>query len=210
MNGSQHLIAAFVIAGLFVMPAQAEDDILDFAGDTVPVCEVIDLLASPPEDWFAVPMEGLPSGLAGCQMMRTGPDEELVGILRVSGHRLREGEPGDQSRQRQLQFEVEVLGAMGIVLDIEQPLFSRDNVPLGGSRATGFSEAAQAIGFRALVLETEAPQEVHMLSFHGPDSQYALVLITPPRFVDQDIHQRNTADFARLLGSLDSVSALDD
>ncbi|TVQ37869.1 MAG: hypothetical protein EA370_06270 [Wenzhouxiangella sp.] len=199
--------ASIVVIGLWLMPLKghAEDEFIDFADQLVPVCNVLGLLATPPADWFAVPMEGLPEQLAGCQMMRTGPTEELVGIIRVSGSRVRDGTPGTDSRQRHTLFEIEVLRNMGIVLDLEEPLWSRDSVPLADFGAAGFSDVAQAIGYRAVIVDTRTPQEVHLLTFHGPSTQYALVLITAPRFMEAEIYQRNTTDFGRVLGTLDAA-----
>ncbi len=197
--------AVIMAAALSMMPLNGypDEEIVDFSDQLVPVCNVLGLLAAPPADWFAVPMEGLPEQLAGCQMMRTGPAEELVGIIRVSASQVLDGTPGTDSRQRHILFEIEVLRNMGIVLDLEEPLWSRDSVPLADVGAAGFSDAAQALGYRAVIVDTRTPQEVHLLTFHGPSTQYALVLITPPRFMEEEIYQRNTTDFGRVLGTLD-------
>ena len=194
--------ACLFLFALLPLKGVAEDEVIDFADQIVPFCSVLGLLAIPPSGWFAMYMEGLPEQLAGCQMMRTGPNEELVGIIRLSGSQVKDGKPGTDSRQRHVRFEIEVLRNMGIVLDQEEPLWSREDVPLTGIESAGFSDTAQAVGYRAVIVETRTPQEVHVLTFHGASMQYALVLITPPRFMEPDIHQRNTSDFGRVLGTL--------
>lgn len=188
---------------LLANASMAEDEVIDLSERTTPTCELIGLVARPPEGWFSVPMEDTPPGLAGCQMMRTGENEELVGIIRLSSGDTGGRAPGEESHNRQIAIEIEILKAMGIRLHVAEPLWSRHDVPISDLRDAGFSETGQAIGLAAEIEGSGLPQEVHFLTFHGPATQYALVLITPPRETEPEIYRRNIDDFARVIQTLD-------
>src|SRR5210317_1825118 len=61
----------------------AEEDVVDFTEQITSTCELIGLIGLPPEGWFNVPIQSDRESLAGCQMMRTGDQDELLGILRL-------------------------------------------------------------------------------------------------------------------------------
>ncbi len=175
----------------------------DFSHQTTPTCELIGLMATPPTGWFSVPMVDLPAGMSGCQMIRTAQDETPVGIIRLSASDTGEHSPGENSRNRLVAIEMEVLAAMGI--QPREPLWSREDVPLTDVHGVGFSNG-QAVGLSAVIEGSGLPQEVHILAFHGPSTQYALLLITPPSANEPEIHSRNVSDFGKLIQGLQAVS----
>ena len=185
-------------------PCLSEEDeyIVPFQDQTTPVCELIGLRATPPDGWFAVAMQDLPDGMAGCQLVRTDEDEALVGIIRMSASDTGGRPPGEDSRNRQVVIELEVLAAMGI--QPRELIWRRDDVPLTGDKSAGFS-SAQAVGLSATIDESGLDQELHFLTFHGPTTQYVLVLVTPPPETEPDIHRRNLSDFGGLIRGLEAA-----
>jgi hypothetical protein len=200
--------AAVLLVVLFSSPSArgSDQDMTDFSEQATAICELIGLEASPPAGWFSVPMVDLPAGMSGCQMMRTDEDDAPVGIIRLSASDTGARSPGEESRNRQLAIELEVLAAMGI--QARDRLWLRQDVPVTGERDAGFSKA-QAVGLSAVIEGSGLPQEVHILAFHGPSTQYALLLITPSQETEPAIHSRNVADFAKLIQSL-KVTSTDD
>jgi hypothetical protein len=173
--------------------ARAEETV-DFSDQITPTCELIGLVGQPPAGWFNVPIESPGPNLLGCQMMRAGENEELVGIMRLLSLVVPDGTPEEEWFPAILELEVTWLGEMGITLG--ETLFARENVP---SRGPGFAPG-QAIGLAATIEGISTPQEVHFLGFGGPRAKYLLTLATPGREVDGGAHyQRNIGDFGVLL-----------
>lgn len=199
-------ISLLVLLGLQSTPATGEQDMIDFGDQATSECRLIGLQAPAPAGWFTVPISDLPDGMAGCQMMRTDRDDNLVGLIRLSASDTGARAPGEESRNRQVAIELEVLAAMGI--KPRDRLWSRDDVPVSGPESSGFS-SAQAVGLSAVIEETGLAQELHFLTFHGPSTQYALLLITPPPSTEPDIHQRNVGDFGRVIQGLKRASTND-
>lgn len=184
-----------LLAGILPGLATAEDTV-DFSDQIAPTCELIGLVATPPEGWFSVSVQEMPTGMAGCQMMRVNEAEELVGVMRLRSSETGEIPPGDESRDELLASELRVLEAMG--LQVGEPIWSRNDVPISGLAFAG----AQALGLAAVIEESGLPQEIHVLAFRGPFTQYALLLITPHRDAESEIYERNVADFGRLFQTL--------
>ena len=197
------MIGVLLILACATGVVKADEVAADFSNRVTAYCELIGLRADVPDDWFSVPVEGMPPGMVGCQMMRTDETEALVGIIRLSSGETGELAPGAESRNRQLAIELAVLDAMGI--ETGDPLWSRNQVPLGGLGSAGFSDA-QVVGLGATVRESGLPQEIHILAFHAPSTQYTLLLITPPKATEPQIYSRNLRDFGVLLQGLTRVS----
>ena len=135
------------------------------------------------------------SGLAGCEMVRSGQNGELLGFVRVVSVAVPEGTPKDKWLAGLIDLEVGWLQEGGITLG--EPLFRRDDVPLSG---LGDFENGTGIGLEASSNSSDSPREVHFLGFNGPRIQYLLTLLTPAREVDGGIqYQRNIDDFGILM-----------
>lgn len=197
------LIGVLLVLASATGPVKAAEVAADFSDRATAYCELSGLRADVPDDWFSVPVEGMPPGMVGCQMMRTDETEALVGILRLSSGETGELAPGAESRNRQLAIELAVLEAMGI--EPGDPLWSRDQVPLGGLGSAEFSNA-QAVGLAATVRESGLPQEIHILVFHAPSTQYTLLLITPTKAAEPRVYSRNLRDFGILLQGLTKIT----
>ncbi len=189
-------IWVLVLVCLAAIPATAADEEhVDFSDQLTSSCELIGLTGYPPEGWFNVPMEIPAPDLAGCQMMRTGDDDELLGILRLLSVVVPEGTPEDKWLSGLLDLEAQWLEEMGITLG--EPLFKRDDVPIAG---LGDFKNGTGLGIEATIEGNETPQEVHFLGFNSPTIQYLLTLSTPARDVEEGIdYKRNTDDFGVLI-----------
>lgn len=189
------VIWSLVLFTTIAIPAfAAEEDYVDFTDRITPTCDLIGLVGVPPEGWFNVPIDSSREDVAGCQMMRTSDEEELIGILRVLSHIF----PADTLEEiwfsELIGLEVTSLGEMGITLG--EPLWRKEDVPMTG---TGW-DPGKAIGLEASIAANDIPQEVHFLAFGGPTTKYLISLSTPAKGVDDGVmYKRNTADFGILI-----------
>ena len=189
-------IRLLVLCCLAALPATAsEEEHADFSDQMTPSCELIGLTGYPPEGWFTVPMKIPAPDLAGCQMMRTGDDDELLGILRLISVVVPEGTLEDKWLAGLLDLESQWLEEMGITLG--EALFKRDDVPISG---LGDFKNGTGLGLEATIESNDTPQEVHFLGFNSPTIQYLLTLSTPARDVAEGVYyKRNTDDFGVLI-----------
>ncbi len=193
------LLAAVALACPVV--AQEDEEFLDFSDQMTPICELLGLEVKPPPGWFNVPIEEDRDDFAGCQMMLTGEQEELVGMMRLMSLRFPADTPEETWFPAILDMEISWLAEMGITL--EEMLFSRNDVPIAGD---GFAPG-KGVGLRASIEGNDIPQEVHFLGFGKPDEKYLLSLSTPGRDVEEGVYyQRNTADFGVLLRSFQPLT----
>ena len=175
--------------------ASEEEEVVDFSDQMTPTCELIGLIGYPPDGWFNVPIEIPAPDLAGCQMMRAGESDELLGIMRLLSVVVPEGTTEDKWLAGILDMEANWLQEMGITLG--DPLFRRDDVPISG---LGDFENGTGLGLAATIEGNDIPQEVHFLGFNSPSVQYLLTLSTPARAVEDGVYyQRNTDDFGVLI-----------
>ena len=175
--------------------ASEDEEVVDFRDQMTPTCELIGLIGYPPEGWFKVPIEIPAPDLAGCQMMRAGESDELLGIMRLLSVVVPEGTAKDKWLAGVLGLEAQWLQEMGITLG--DPLFRRDDVPISG---LGDFENGTGLGLAATIEGNDIPQEVHFLGFNSPSVQYLLTLSTPDRAVEDGVYyQRNTDDFGVLI-----------
>jgi len=177
--------------------ASAQEEVVDFSRRTTPTCEIAGLTARPAAGWFNVPFEEPPSGHLACQMMRTGGQDELLGIIRVRSVTAPEAEFTDDGYVRFLANEVVAVAQMGYAL-ADEPLWTRDNVPVSGA---GFREG-RAVGLAARVEGNDVAQEAHFLTFRSDGAKYVFTLLTPARADDEALWQRNTADFGVVIRTL--------
>jgi len=180
-------------------PFLADDDVIDFSDRMTPVCEVVGLSVKPPPGWFNVPIESAEKAISGCQMMRAGPDDELLGIVRLLSVYLPDTDASGSPKWYDvlLSVETQMISSMGYVL--KDVLWKRLDVPISGS---GFKNA-RAIGFASTVEGSEAPQEVHFLVFESGPQKYAVTLLTPARSVNGGaFYERNTNDYGTVIRSL--------
>lgn len=183
---------------LFYIPAHAQDDgVIDFSDQITPTCEVVGLTATPPEGWFSVPIDSGDEPISGCQMMRVGDQDELLGILRLLSAQLEETEDSPPWYAVMIAVEQSIIAEMGYVLG--EVLWSRTDVPVSGS---GFANA-RAVGLAASIEGNDIPQEVHFLVFENGPQKYIITLLTPAESVDGGVvYQRNSDDFGVLIRSL--------
>jgi hypothetical protein len=175
----------------------AEQDVVDFTKQITPTCELIGLIGLPPEGWFNVPIQSDRESLAGCQMMRTGEQDELLGILRLLSKVVPAETPEDEWLPDFLGLEVAWLGQMGYA--VGEPLWKRDDVPMAG---TDWG-SGKAIGLSATIEGNTTPQEIHFLTFGSPTTKYLITLATPAESVEDGVfYKRNTADFGTLIRTL--------
>lgn len=191
-------IRLLVVFMLAASPAAvAEEDVVDFSDQITPTCELIGLIGRPPDGWFNVPIELPAADIAGCQMMRAGENDELLGLLRLLSVVVPEGTPKEKWLSGLLDLEAQWLEEMGITLG--EPLFRRDDVPIAG---LGDFENGTGLGLSATIEGNDTPQEVHFLGFNSPTIQYLLTLSTPARDVEEGVYyKRNTDDFGVLIRS---------
>ncbi|MCG6965647.1 MAG: hypothetical protein LJE59_03990 [Chromatiaceae bacterium] len=177
--------------------ALADEQVIDFTNQIAPVCKVRGLQVAPPKGWFNVPIESAEAAVQGCQMMRTGEQDELLGILRVVALDIPESEDATPWWAFVIALEQQVVNAMGYQLG--EVLWTRQKVPIAGD---GFSEA-RAVGLQATIEGNDNLQEVHFLVFKGPFADYGITLATPAKSVGAgSYYARNTADFGLLIRSL--------
>ena len=189
------------MALVLLIPALAvsatEEDVVDFSDQITPTCELIGLVGLPPEGWFNVPIERPMEGFQGCQMMRTGEQDELLGILRLSSRIFPADTPEEEWYSQLVGLEVAWLEEMGITLG--EPMWRREDVPMTG---TGW-EPGKAIGLEATIEGNDIPQEVHLLTFGGSTTKYLITLSTPAKEVEKGIYyERNTSDMGVLMRTL--------
>jgi hypothetical protein len=177
----------------------ADGDVIDFSDRMTPVCEVVGLSVRPPKGWFNVPIESAEKAISGCQMMRTGKQDELLGIIRVLSVYLPQTETENQPRWYDvlLAVETQMISTMGYVL--KDVIWTRLDVPISGS---GF-ENARAIGLAAALQESEVPQETHFLAFENGPQKYVITLLTPAQSVGAGVfYKRNASDYGVVIRSL--------
>ncbi|MFC1719792.1 hypothetical protein ACFL00_01460 [Pseudomonadota bacterium] len=191
------LFSTFLLNFLWVSTVIADEDFIDFSDKTTATCVVKGLTAKPPPGWFNVPIESEDDALTGCQMMRTGREEELLGILRVLSVQLEQDEDSPPWYAVMLALEQQILAQMGYTLG--DVLWRKDNVPISGE---GF-ENARALGLAASIEGNDVPQEAHFLVFEHGSQKFLITLLTPARDVDEGTYyQRNTDDFGVLIRTL--------
>jgi hypothetical protein len=177
----------------------ADEDVIDFSDKITPVCEVVGLSVEPPPGWFNVPIESADEAVSGCQMMRTGEQDELLGILRLLSVHLPEPDEEDLPPwyDMLLALENQMIANMGYV--VGEVLWSRPDVPISGS---GF-ENARAVGLASSIEGSDVPQEAHFLVFENGSQKFIITLLTPAKSVAEGVYyQRNTDDFGILIRSL--------
>lgn len=198
MSFFQNAIVVLLATCCFASRLMAEaDDIIDYSGQTTATCEVVGLTATPPTGWFNAPIDSTEDAISGCQMMRVGDQDELLGIFRLLSVQLEETEESPPWFAVMIALEQQTISEMGYV--VGEMLWSRLDVPISGE---GFGNA-RAVGLAATVEGNETPQEVHFLVFdHGPQ-KFIITLLTPGQGVDEGVfYQRNTDDFGVLIRSL--------
>jgi hypothetical protein len=181
------------------LPAMSEEaEYEDFSDVVTQRCEVIGLIATPPDGWFNIPMQAMPDQLRGCQMLHVDGDDTLLGIIRLVSVLPGPGLSSDDVRDQLVSLEMSIWTEMGF--QVGGPIWVRDEVPLRGD---GF-DGASAIGLSAIIAESGLPQEIHVLTFrHEPTTtQYVLSLITPRAEEDADAHRGNLEGFAAVMGGL--------
>ena len=202
MSCKKELIAFVILQLLMIGPLIAEDeDIVDFSEHITPVCEIVGLRAVPPNGWFNVPIDSEDDAVSGCQMMRAGEEQELVGILRLLSARLPEDEDAPPWFAVLIAMEQQVISEMGYTLG--EVLWARPEVPISGD---GFGNA-RAVGLAATIEGNDAPQEAHFLVFDRAADKFIITLLTPAKTVDEGVYyKRNTDDFGILIRSLNQKS----
>lgn len=198
MRQRRRLVAtALSLLSVWSATPVAQEGVVDLSRQTTPACEIAGLTARPAAGWFNVPFEEPPSGHLGCQMMRTGEQDELVGIIRVRSVTAPQAEFTDDGYARLLANEVVAVTEMGYAL-ADEPLWIRENVPVSGA---GFREG-RAVGLAARIKGNDIAQEAHFLTFRSDRANYVFTLLTPARSYDEALWQRNTADFGAVFRTL--------
>lgn len=175
----------------------ADEETLDFSDRMTATCEVEGLTATPPPGWFSVPIESGDEELTGCQMMRTGSEQDLLGILRVMSLYLPQTEDSPPWFAVMASIEQQIVGEMGYILG--EVLWSRESVPISGE---GF-ENARAVGLAASIEGNDVPQEVHFLLFESGPQKFIITLLSPGRDYSEGVYyKRNTDDFGVLIRTL--------
>ena len=190
------LFASFVLSlTIPLQTAAQEEDVVDFSDKITSHCDVIGLHVPPPPDWFTMPIEETPEGIAGCMMMLADDEDLLLGILRVmSVSRSVDGFAGPDFESI---LGLEIVSATEMGYQPEDLLWKRDSVPVAGE---GF-ETAQALGLSASVEGNPVGQEIHFLTFQNTLTQYVVTLLTPSKVDGPEYYQRNTEDFGTLIRS---------
>ncbi len=194
---------SLLMALMFAGPALAEpDDFVDFSDLVTPTCTIVGLTATPPAGWFNVPIESKDASISGCQMMRVGDQEELLGTLRVLSVQLEVTEESPPWWAAIIALEQGAITKMGYV--VGEVLWSRQDVPISGE---GFANA-RAVGLSASIEGNDTPQEVHFLVFEKGPQKFIISLLTPGQDVEEGVYyNRNTADFGILIRSLKATGA---
>lgn len=188
------LVAAVLLAAHSTMAADSEES-MDVGTARASRCELIGLIGHAPEGWSNDPMQFADADLAGCEMLRSGDNGELLGFVRLLSVVVPEETPKDKWLSGLIDLEVGWLQEGGFTLG--ELLFRRDDVPLSG---LGDFENGTGIGLGASSESSDSPREVHFLGFNGPRIQYLLTLLTPAREVDGGIeYRRNIDDFGVLM-----------
>ena len=153
-----------------------------------------DLKVKPPSGWFNVPIQSDDVRLRGCQMMRTGQNEELLGMPRVLSVRLPVTKESPPWFDTLVSMEAKLIAQMGY--NLTEVIWKRDSVPISGP---GFKNA-RAIGLKATIEGNDVPQEAHFLVFENDEAKFIVTLLTPSKSVEDSIHyKRNTSDFGVLI-----------
>jgi len=194
----KNMAGMFLLSSLLMSPVLAEpNDIIDYSEQMTAICEVVGLTAPPPPGWFNVPIDSDDKALTGCQMMRTGNQEELVGIIRLVSVTMEEEEDSPPWYAVMVAIEEQIIGEMGYKLG--EVMWSRQDVPISGE---GFANA-RAVGLSASIEGNDTPQEVQFLLFEHGQQKFIITLLTPGRDVDEGVfYKRNTDDFGILIRSL--------
>jgi hypothetical protein len=199
----QKRLAVVLLSSSLASPVLAEpDDVIDFSEQTTAICEVVGLTAPPPSGWFNVAIDSDDEALSGCQMMRAGDQEELVGIIRLVSVTVEEEEDSPPWYAVMIAIEQQIIGEMGY--ELGEVMWSRQDVPISGE---GFANA-RAVGLSASIKGNDTPQEVHFLLFEHGQQKFIITLLTPGRDVDEGVfYKRNTDDFGILIRSLNRKSS---
>jgi len=177
--------------------AASEDDYVDFSDQATSFCEIKGLVATPPEDWFNVPIETGSAKIRGCQMMHKGDQDELIGIMRLLSFEIPENQETPNWSETLVGFERIAIAEMGYSMG--QTIWVRESVPISAEDLYN----AQAIGFSASIEGNDIPQEAHFLMFEGQALRYSVTLLTPAKSVDKGIYYKtNTQDFGELISTL--------
>lgn len=180
-----HRMAAVVLAGTALTAQSSDDQVVDFSDRLTPRCELSGLTATPPAGWFNVPIDSQDDAIAGCQMMRTGEQDELLGIMRVLSVRLPDGVPEDRWFEVLVEIERQLVAQMGYSLG--DVLWLRDKVPVAGP---GFGDG-RAAGLEASIEGNDVPQEAQFLGFGNQVTKYLLTLLTPAKSIDGGVYHRD-------------------
>ena len=195
----RHACAAFCCLALaLALPVAADDGYLDFRDRMTEICEVQGVRAAPPPGWFNVPVDSRDPKIRGCQMMRTGEDEGLAGILRLMSVDAT-GQPVHPPWADVLvSMEVMVMNSMGMTLGERQ--WVREDVPVSGLGQFG---GGRAVGFASTIRGNDIPQESHFLVFEEGPVKYIISLHTPARdALDGSDYRANTQGMAALMQGL--------
>lgn len=186
---------ALVVA--FHSPTRGQQQEVDLGELATATCELIGLVATPPQGWINVPIDVPVDELAGCQMMLINDKDELVSMIRILSRQIAADTTEESWFSELLGLEVGQLEEMGVVLG--EPMWKRDDVPVTGP---GFG-TGRAAGFAASIEGNPIPQEVHFVAFGKPTLKYLVTLITPGRTVEDGLYyDSNTADFGSLIQTL--------
>ena len=162
-------------------------------------CELIGLAAHAPQGWSSQPMVDMPETMAGCVLTRHDETGGLLGIQRLMSVTTSPDVAVEQAQAGMADLEVAIWNEMGF--EIVEPLWRRDEIPMGGSMSKGFSTGT-LLGMSAVIEETELSQEIHLLLFHREKTHYAVTLISPRSDATESLFQENRAAWNTLLGSL--------
>lgn len=185
-------LACLIAAGT---TTQADkENFVDFSDRKTPICEVPGLTAIPPDGWINFAIDSEDKAILGCQMMRAGELDDLVGIIRLLSIKLPPEVTDDSWFPIMVDIERHLITPMGYVLG--DVMWSRESVPITGH---GF-KSAKAVGFYATIVSNDVQQEAQFLGFDGEANRYILTLLTPGRTVEGgSYYQRNTNDFGKLI-----------
>ena len=191
------VLTGFLATLLLVSTVAFSEETVDFSDRVTPTCEIAGLTAYPPEGWFNIPLEDPPAGHLGCMMMRTNEREELVGILRIRSLTAPALDPEGETYGALFGSEVASAKEMNYSVG-DEPLWVRKDVPVSGE---GFREG-RAVGLPATIGGNDLPQEAHFLFFRSDSAEYVVTLLTPAKSVDESLYERNTADFGKVIRTL--------
>lgn len=191
------VLTCLVARAITAQDGATEEDVVDFTEQITPTCELIGLVGLPPADWFNVPIQSEREDFVGCQMMRVGEQQELLGILRLLSRNVPADTPEETWISEIIGMEIAWLAQMGYT--VGEPLWSKDDVAMAG---TDWGQG-KAVGLAATIEGNDTPQEVHLLAFGSPTTKYLITLATPAQEVESGVfYKRNTTDFGTLIRTL--------